>query len=82
MQAPGLEEGSQIATWLSKGNQSAGVHETTYSRIGRSVSFSTTDPLSGRPMEIAGTSRGNDLALDLKVLGREVHAETFHRIWP
>lgn len=80
--APGVDEGARIATWLRKGNHLDGVRETPYARNGDRVTLSTTDPISGLPMEITGTSRGDELTLDLKMPGRQLRGVTFYRIWP
>jgi hypothetical protein len=40
------------------------------------VALSTTDLISSLPMELTGTSRGDELTLNLKVAGRQMRAET------
>lgn len=73
--APTADHGAQIASWLRAGLN--GVHETTYVRTGRRISFSTVDHFTGAPVTVTGSCHGDELVLDLGSR-RDV---SFRRIW-
>ncbi|HWD80693.1 MAG TPA: hypothetical protein VG497_17490 [Kribbella sp.] len=73
--APTAGQGPQLASWLRPGL--SGVHETTYVRTGRRISFSTVDHFTGAPVAVTGSCHGDELVLDLGGR-RDVR---FRRIW-
>lgn len=79
---PGPDSGALIASWLRRDSPVRGVHETTYQRVGRRISFSTVDHVHGGVVEVTGGCHGDELILDLRSPGRARRHLRFQRIWP